>query len=135
MSPETVEFRLPDGSAHPHLLLAGIVQAMIAGKEIEDIDALLDQTSVQAQKGTALPCRAASRKWRTNCGSAAPRSRPPASSRAHVIDRTIDALAAACRTASAERDVELTATRSLVHGVTRCRVRAELSSSLEVRSS
>ena len=94
MSPETVEFRLPDGSAHPHLLLAGIVQAMIAGKHIEDIDALLDQTSVQAQTATALRV---------------PRSFPEVADElrerrasfeaagifpTHVIDRVIDALAA-----------------------------------------
>ena len=28
VSPPTIEFRLPDGSAHPHLVLAGAAQAM-----------------------------------------------------------------------------------------------------------
>jgi glutamine synthetase len=93
VSPETVEFRLPDGSAHPHLLLAGIVQSMIAGRGIENIEALLDQTSVQAKKGIALPV---------------PRSFPEVADElrarrasfeaagvfpAHVMDRVIDALA------------------------------------------
>uniref|UniRef100_A0A832ML51 Glutamine synthetase n=1 Tax=Eiseniibacteriota bacterium TaxID=2212470 RepID=A0A832ML51_UNCEI len=38
VSPPTVEFRLPDGSAHPHLLLAGVAQAMAAGRELADLD-------------------------------------------------------------------------------------------------
>jgi glutamine synthetase len=40
----TVEFRLPDGSAHPQLLLAGIAQALIHGKAQPDLDALLERT-------------------------------------------------------------------------------------------
>ncbi len=44
VSPPTVEFRLPDGSAHPHLLLAGISQGMIYGKDVENLDALLEKT-------------------------------------------------------------------------------------------
>jgi glutamine synthetase len=31
-SPETIEFRLPDGSAHPHLLLGAVAQAFVAGQ-------------------------------------------------------------------------------------------------------
>ena len=38
-SPGPIEFRLPDGSAHPHLLLAGIAQALVAGRQLPDIDA------------------------------------------------------------------------------------------------
>jgi glutamine synthetase len=34
----TVEFRLPDGSAHPHLLLAAAAQAMVHGRESEGVD-------------------------------------------------------------------------------------------------
>jgi glutamine synthetase len=45
VSPATVEFRLPDGSAHPHLLLAGIAQAMIAGMALENLDTILERTS------------------------------------------------------------------------------------------
>jgi glutamine synthetase len=45
VSPETVEFRLPDGSAHPHLLLAGIAQAVAAGRGLSNLDTLLERTS------------------------------------------------------------------------------------------
>ncbi len=45
VSPPTIEFRLPDGSAHPHLLLAGIAQAMVQGRVTPDLDALLDATA------------------------------------------------------------------------------------------
>ncbi len=41
----TVEFRLPDGSAHPHLLLAGIAQSYLAARGREDLDELLENTS------------------------------------------------------------------------------------------
>jgi glutamine synthetase len=47
VSPETIEFRLPDGTAHPYLLLAGIAQAMTAGRSIEHLDALIEKTSAQ----------------------------------------------------------------------------------------
>jgi glutamine synthetase len=47
VSPETVEFRLPDGTAHPYLLLAGIAQAMAAGHSLEHLDALIEKTSAQ----------------------------------------------------------------------------------------
>ncbi len=42
----TVEFRLPDGSALPHLLLAGAALATIKGRDTEELDALLKRTSV-----------------------------------------------------------------------------------------
>jgi len=45
VGPETVEFRLPDGSAHPHLLLAGIAQSMLAGRGVVSDD-LLARTAV-----------------------------------------------------------------------------------------
>lgn len=38
VSPPTVEFRLPDGSAHPHVLLAGIAQALCAGHDLDGLD-------------------------------------------------------------------------------------------------
>lgn len=41
----TVEFRLPDGSALPHLLLAGAALAMIHGRGTEDLDDVLRRTS------------------------------------------------------------------------------------------
>ncbi len=48
-SPGTIEFRLPDGSAHPHLLLAGIAQAFVDGRGMADLDARLARTAVTAQ--------------------------------------------------------------------------------------
>jgi len=45
VSPPTVEFRLPDGSAFPHLLLAGVAQAMAAGAAAADLDDLLERTA------------------------------------------------------------------------------------------
>ena len=47
VSPETIEFRLPDGTAHPHLLLAGIAQAVTAAHSLEHLDALIEKTSAQ----------------------------------------------------------------------------------------
>ncbi len=41
----TIEFRLPDGSAHPYLLLAGVAQALLAGRETRDLDSLLEATA------------------------------------------------------------------------------------------
>jgi glutamine synthetase len=52
-SAETIEFRLPDGSTHPHLLLAGVAQALVAGHSTPDPDRLLERTAVTAE-GTAL---------------------------------------------------------------------------------
>jgi len=48
ISPPTVEFRLPDGSAHPHLLLAGIAQGMVAGYGLDDLDGRLAKTAAEA---------------------------------------------------------------------------------------
>lgn len=45
---ETVEFRLPDGSAHAHLLLAGVAQAMCDGHAAPDLDALIAATAAAA---------------------------------------------------------------------------------------
>jgi glutamine synthetase len=45
VSPSTVEFRLPDGSAHPYLLLAGVAQAMLHGRATERIDDLIESAS------------------------------------------------------------------------------------------
>lgn len=47
VSPPTVEFRLPDGSAHPHLLLAGIAQGFVSGYGLDDVDARLEATKVE----------------------------------------------------------------------------------------
>ena len=55
-SPETVEFRLPDGSAHPHLLLAGIAQAALAGTRIDNLETTLERTAATTlQSPYALP--------------------------------------------------------------------------------
>ncbi len=48
VTPPTVEFRLPDGSAHPHLVMAGLAQAMVDGRSIDDLDDLLARTRSQA---------------------------------------------------------------------------------------
>ena len=50
VSPATIEFRLPDGSVFPHLLLAGAALAMIRGAETEGLDDLLQATSAAAVK-------------------------------------------------------------------------------------
>jgi glutamine synthetase len=56
-APGTIEFRLPDGSAHPHLLLAGIAQAFLAGHAMQDLDARLARTAVTAQGSPATENR------------------------------------------------------------------------------
>jgi glutamine synthetase len=58
VAPPTVEFRLPDGSAHPHLLLAGIAQSMLHGRGTREIEVLLRQTAAaerRAGTGPATP--------------------------------------------------------------------------------
>lgn len=52
-SPGTIEFRLPDGSAHPHLLLAGVAQALVAGRSLPDLDAIIERTAVTASTPAA----------------------------------------------------------------------------------
>ncbi len=44
VTPPTIEFRLPDGSAHPYLVLAGTAQALMQGRETEDLATLLRAT-------------------------------------------------------------------------------------------
>jgi glutamine synthetase len=56
-SPGTIEFRLPDGSAHPHLLLAGIAQAFVDGRRMTDLDARLARTAVTARGQAAAENR------------------------------------------------------------------------------
>jgi glutamine synthetase len=56
-SPGTIEFRLPDGSAHPHLLLASIAQAFVAGHAMTDLDVRLARTAVSAQGQAAADNR------------------------------------------------------------------------------
>ncbi len=45
VSEPTIEFRLPDGSAQPFLLLAGVAQALTAEHGAGDLAALLDRTA------------------------------------------------------------------------------------------
>ncbi len=47
VSPETIEFRLPDGSAHAHLVLALIAQAMVAGRHAADVDEVVEKTKAR----------------------------------------------------------------------------------------
>lgn len=49
----TIEMRLPDGSAHPHLLLAAAAQAVAFARGLPDLDALLERTA--ASRGGAIP--------------------------------------------------------------------------------
>jgi glutamine synthetase len=49
--PETVEFRLPDGSAHTHLLLAGVAQAMCEGRATPDLDRWIEATAASPAAG------------------------------------------------------------------------------------
>ena len=46
----TIEFRLPDGSALPHLLLAGAALSAVHGKATPDLDAVLERTSAGRDK-------------------------------------------------------------------------------------
>jgi len=58
VSAPTIEFRLPDGSAHPHLLLAGVAQALAAGQASTELEALLARTAaahVRDNPGDAPP--------------------------------------------------------------------------------
>ncbi len=51
VTPPTIEFRLADGSAHPHLLLAAIAQAMAQGRRTEGLAEILRETA--SGRGTA----------------------------------------------------------------------------------
>jgi len=58
VSPETIEFRLPDGSAYPHLLLAGVAQVMGEALNWPDRDNLVADLSADkavAGKAATLP--------------------------------------------------------------------------------
>ncbi len=68
VSPPTIEFRLPDGSAHPHLLLAGVAQVMVeATGERGRRGAARAHVGdgAQARSGDGRhPCRHGSSRWR-----------------------------------------------------------------------
>jgi glutamine synthetase len=53
--PETIEFRLPDGSAHPHLVLAVVAQAMLAGRDAGDLDGIIERTRAKPGETGACP--------------------------------------------------------------------------------
>jgi glutamine synthetase len=57
VAPETVEFRLPDGSTHPHLLLAGVAQAMLVGRALPEAErvALLERADGTQTSREATP--------------------------------------------------------------------------------
>ncbi|MHC4469581.1 MAG: type I glutamate--ammonia ligase [Planctomycetota bacterium] len=56
VQPATIEFRLPDGSAHPHLLLAGVAQATVHAGKAADLDDLLARTRAsRAQEIASVP--------------------------------------------------------------------------------
>lgn len=50
----TIEFRLPDGSAHPYLLLAGLAQAFVRGRDIDDLPGLLASTRSSGDRSQAI---------------------------------------------------------------------------------
>jgi glutamine synthetase len=55
IGPETVEFRLPDGSAHPYLLLAGVAQAMLLGRSTDGLDDLIESASAARAREGSTP--------------------------------------------------------------------------------
>jgi glutamine synthetase len=58
VTPPTIEFRLPDGSAHPHLLLAGVAQAVAEASELPELDQIIAASasgSSTAREGAASP--------------------------------------------------------------------------------
>jgi glutamine synthetase len=63
VTPPTIEFRLPDGSAHPYLLLAGVAQAMLLGRQMTDLDGFLERTSAGGAKGRGQDAEAVPRTF------------------------------------------------------------------------
>ena len=51
VTPPTIEFRLPDGSVQPYLLLAGVAQAMLHGRTLDDLDEILASTDAARLQG------------------------------------------------------------------------------------
>ncbi len=82
----TVEFRLPDGSAHAHHLLAGVAQAALAGARPATRPS--DWRAPRPPRPACVPagprrCRARSRRSARRSRSTARRSKPAACSRRH----------------------------------------------------
>lgn len=86
----TVEFRLPDGSAHPHLLLAAAAQAMVHGRESDGVDLRAAVPSV------TLP------RNRSEIADALERHRPPLEAAGVFPPTLIDALTERLRSAALE---------------------------------
>jgi glutamine synthetase len=55
VTPPTIEFRLPDGSVHPHLLLAGVAQAMVAARARGNLAEKLERSEASVRGGEAIP--------------------------------------------------------------------------------
>ena len=52
----TIEFRLPDGSVHPHFLLAGVAQAMVGARSMDDVvEAVRRSEAGEAVDAASLP--------------------------------------------------------------------------------
>jgi glutamine synthetase len=93
VTPETIEFRLPDGSAHPHLLLAGVAQAMLAGREDADVASVLARTAARDEappSGFTVPRSFAEVAGQLEAGRAALEAAEVFDS--SYIDQTIDGL-------------------------------------------
>ncbi|MBP7149745.1 MAG: hypothetical protein KBD01_19640 [Acidobacteria bacterium] len=56
VAPPTIEFRLGDGSAHPHLLMAGVAQSMLHGRATPGLDELIART--EARRARTQPASA-----------------------------------------------------------------------------
>lgn len=69
VAPPTIEFRLPDGSAHPHWLLAGVAQALLLGRSLPDLDELLERTSAAATRAHAAGGASVPRSFAEIAGS------------------------------------------------------------------
>jgi glutamine synthetase len=63
VTPPTIEFRLPDGSVQPYLLLAGMAQAMLHGRSLQNLDEVLVSTDASRRRdegtGAGVPRTAA----------------------------------------------------------------------------
>jgi glutamine synthetase len=94
VTPPTIEFRLADGSALPHLLLAGAALAMIRGRDTADLDDLLRRTCSIGAAGAAQAAAKVPRNF-AQVADALARNRStfelggtfPAAMLDHVIDR------------------------------------------------
>lgn len=91
---ETVEFRLPDGSAHPHLLLAGIAQAAVAGHALPRIaiDPILERAAATGPALDAVPVPRSFAEVAEALTTARPTLEAGTVFPPHILDRVIDGL-------------------------------------------